>query len=133
VRDTKFRAWDKNTNSMCSSSIIAGENIKGYIYSHGCPEQELVEDSDLVIMQFTGLQDYKGIDIFEGDIIEIKPYNKDRFESNLYVIKWDKNYCRFIMDSEVAWKGSICQKLLKEYKVIGNIYENPELFNKEET
>lgn len=64
--------------------------------------------------QFTGLVDRDGIEIYEGDILSA-PLN------DLCVIEWDTDEYRFGVIDEPYWYFD------DQCKVIGNIYENPEL------
>ncbi len=71
--------------------------------------------NELVIMQFTGLHDRKGEEIYEGDIIQI--YNGQ----HLYV-KWD--YDQWGLFDGICNEHSID---IHNDEVIGNVYENREL------
>lgn len=79
------------------------------------------------LMQFTGLKDKNGKEIYEGDIIKYCFWND--VETNLYrewkigKIFWDNEHAKFDVDGSImglfGWD--------KYYEVIGNIYETPEL------
>ncbi|MGA1047841.1 MAG: YopX family protein [Minisyncoccia bacterium] len=74
-------------------------------------------------MQFTGLKDKNGVEIYEGDIVKyIGQLNPDRYK--LFIIEWDDKLAGFY-----AGGGQI--QRTKGYEVIGNIYETPELLDKD--
>ena len=71
-RAIKFRAWDKPENKMTYEvqnqydwNILSGECFG-----------ELLRDNDYIIMQFTGLKDKNGKDIYEGDIIDLHRFTQ---------------------------------------------------------
>ena len=74
------------------------------------------------IGQYTGLKDKNGKEIYEGDIYSIIKYDIDDIgHKEIHTVKFDEILCRFNVnkfDSEA-------------YKIIGNIYDNPELVKEE--
>ncbi len=64
-----------------------------------------------VIMQYTGLKDKNGVEIYEGDVVSI-----GRKEPEIYVVKWIGQRFYPALTSFTV-------------EVIGNIYENPELLD----
>jgi len=93
------------------------------------------------LMQFTGLLDKNGKEIYEGDILEIntKVNVSDNFfeepceveQSITASIVFNNAICGFdlsIIEPDLHLKGySLSEDLTDEYEVIGNIYQNPEL------
>lgn len=120
MREIKFRAWEPRFKNMWSHDEI-------YIYK-GRPRFNSDYDhvglaEDGILMQYTGLHDKNGREIFEGDIV--KTANGRVLEVS-YNIPWTS----FILTNKYRQcdcerLGSYCTELL--FEVIGNIYENPEL------
>jgi uncharacterized phage protein (TIGR01671 family) len=85
---------------------------------------DCVKMSELSFMQCTGLKDRNDKLIFEGDIVEID-WKDSRYEVAISQITWDQERSQFCVgigsQTEVSWS----------HKVIGNIYENPELLENE--
>lgn len=107
MREFKFRAWHIKNKSMCFFDF---EKMKKDVYQMGHFMSLLNGDYGDVLMQYTGLKDKFGIEIFEGDIIYVE-YN-------------------YLGSMPVVFKqGSfnILKYDIKRCKVIGNIHENPEL------
>jgi uncharacterized phage protein (TIGR01671 family) len=115
-RVIKFRAWDEVTKEMLRPEGHADRNrlrvsFSGTVFEDGSPV-------NLVLMQFTGLTDKNGKEIFEGDIVQCNLVN--------YVVRYDWLFPKFVL----GINNKSCRDFWpsqEEYEVIGNIYENPEL------
>mgnify|MGYP001569391785 CR=1 FL=1 len=114
TREIKFRAWDKKNKIM-----IDWNHLRAFKDGWWNNSQELP------IMQFTGLHDKNGKEIYEGDILK---HILDGFEPHeLLSVYWDEELNGFSshsLDKEHLYQTPIMNN---EYEVIGNIYENPEL------
>jgi len=120
-REIKFRAWNKTNKWMDDEFCIHAD---GSIYQdarkvHNTPYQEIeTAYDDLIIMQFTGLLDRNGKEIYEGDIMQhVNPF------SYLFIVNWDDEVGEFIFNSGCT--GYLVNDT--SFEVIGNIHENPEL------
>ena len=115
-REIKFRAWDAVNKMMDCDVFINGD---GSVYDYASPTYNTpnieIERQYFTIMQYTGMQDECGEDIYEGDII-IWEYSKKPQE-----VFWDNSICGFSTKYYHLWRT------VKKVKVVGNIYENPEL------
>ena len=128
----KYRAWDKLTNKMFPVGIIDYTLRSVYIEE---PNGLYVERDfdDIELMQFTGLKDKNGKEVFEGDFI------KDSEDFIAQVI-YDEKYVGFGLDYQPAFKDIkgltvTFDELKNEYQntfeVIGNIWEDGELLKGE--
>lgn len=82
--------------------------------------------SNIKIMQFTGLKDKNGKECFEGDIVKMLDwgFRKKNKVLGIYKVIWDYE--------EKGWRltpspNIDAYNILRNFEVIGNIYENPEL------
>ncbi len=145
-RPIKFRAWRADKNKMLVGEDIYLEDSPIRITldgksifrdnDHGCNDpdccggrSEFDTYAKVILMQFTGLHDKNGKEIFEGDIVQFH-FNKDwcegdylpkeRFEVSLEKFGlWCKGE-NFGYEGELLLQPSGCE-------VLGNIYENPGL------
>lgn len=121
MKDIKFRVWDKVSEKMYDVGML--DFITGHIV---CSEKdnykELVNDSSemVVLMQYTGLKDRNGDEIYEGDIIEY--LYKDNF-GIIGTIEYSSDSYHIVVEKEY---GDLYGFNLK-IGIIGNIHENPEL------
>lgn len=114
-REIKFRAWEKHLKVMYVPRALTFSTNKMVVAElrHG---NEIQGEIDDILMQCTGLKDKNGKEIYEGDIIEDE-VGRDPiiFQSGMFCVgkDGDESLWWFVLNSD--------------FKVIGNIYENPEL------
>jgi uncharacterized phage protein (TIGR01671 family) len=121
MRETKYRIWDDKFRQMCQVSRIQFEDPKK-VEGYGLTSPFGYRDIDISIfplLQYTGLKDKNGKEIYEGDIIRM-PANKRRPE---YIGKVYFIDCGF----EIHLSGSDWMPMEETNEVIGNIYQNPNL------
>lgn len=110
TREIKFKAWDISKKKMLYPKL----------WDNTMPSNW---ESFYTLLQFTGKKDSKGVEIYDGDIIEF--YEREwGGKDNIHVVSWDE------YNAEWSWGGGSTGDM--EYRtVIGNIYENPELTPKQ--
>ena len=133
-REIKFRAWLKDENKMYSVSELQlsqdgvvccnlGDYEGPYFY---------VDLKDIELMQYTGLKDKNGVEIYEGDVFI------DEYDGYIGVIKYGKKFAWFIVEwyinshsKEPCDDEPLGHINIHNIEVIGNIYENLELLEVE--
>lgn len=132
----KFRAWHKTWEEMCKVKQIRF-NDDGNVTRVLVKGRELVKGvnfgsdtrlDEIELMQSTGLVDKEGTEVFEGDILHHQIQTEYTF-----IVKYDKDKTRWYGDGlSRTYRIDLMKRFMQYYKVIGNIYENPELLEVEE-
>jgi len=119
-REIKFRAWSLERgmiNELPSEALIIDENEGTLICGRNLSNGDWEEP---ILMQFTGLKDKKGKDIYEGDVVKA-----DWREGNWEIVFADGGFMMNIIPDSHA------QVFIQneEVQIIGNIHENSDLIN----
>ena len=88
---------------------------------------EVIEDEEWELMQYTGLKDMNGKEIYEGDIVDITSPHHRNIKTLQEVVFRDGSYQAKY--SDFGWEGEDIIHL-PDCKVVGNIYEDKELIEK---
>lgn len=117
MRRIKFRAFEVKTKMMHQNVLLLPNNRKSSL-------NELLEGigKKAILMQFTGLKDKNGKDVYESDILQVRSYR-------VAVVWFAEGACFRYSTSD----GNLNSPLnYDDIEVIGNCWENPELLTKKE-
>lgn len=145
AREIKFRAWDKKDKVM---RIVYGVLFKR-VSNKGNRANDIVELhcsdyegqraiilshferplEDIELMQFTGLLDKQGKEIYEGDILAPMPNDYNPEYTGNWIMTFDRGtfLAESVDDRYETWAPYWTEQ---QFEIIGNIYENPELLQK---
>ena len=104
MREIKFRVWDNN-------KWFIDDNKPGHLLGYAI-------DFNKPIMQYTGLKDKNGKDIYEGDVVAV--------DLEDWIVKWDDDEAMSWLHKDEKW-NTLSIHREDEIEVIGNIHENPGL------
>ena len=122
LREIKFRCWDKKCKQedlqMFSWEEMKDTQMNDFFSNH---------NKRYKLMQYTGLKDKNGMEVYEGDIVREQ---RKRFKDKHFVAKWNNGIGSYtfkpVDKSATSWP---CFNIgtVENLEVVGNIYENPEL------
>jgi len=133
MREIKFRAWDKKNKKMLYPGnewydICCGA-IEGVLAIPHSSVYDGVENKskEWIPMQYTGLKDKNGREIYEGDIVRFKDWWDEEMVGE---VRYSEKDMAFTIVNDF-WDGFPIM-YADDLEVIGNIYENPELLEEAE-
>lgn len=131
MRDIKFRAWDIKRNKMWSSEQLGNDQVgllpdgRGFANISGESHDRTVLFEHLIPLQYTGLKDKNGVDIYEGDIVKSRTLKYKRiFEKGKVVFKKGKFSIIYYDFTKLEYDLDYMHIFVE---VIGNIYNTKEL------
>lgn len=145
MREIKFRAWDKLNKEMINIESINFQERR--VYRNDVSYRNF---NDTELMQYTGLRDMKGKEIYVGDVvkliytgIEISTDRLEVLKRFVGIIKYENGIFKIVRTEKSVIESKyfeIEQKKVSEIfiyskiydlEVVGNIYENPELLEED--
>jgi uncharacterized phage protein (TIGR01671 family) len=127
MREIKFRAWDKIRERMShaiSPYIALDGEIKHVAVDDFKGSCNTLFETEFELMQYTGLKDKNGKEIYEGDIITVLVFDSNQ-ECTVTEVKFVKyNSCSFdVYNPDGTWEIFL-EDVQEDCEIIGNIYEH---------
>lgn len=112
-REIKFRVWDKGYRVMINGVIVGTQMLN-----------EFFQRDDYEFSQYTGRKDKDEVEIYENDLVR---YNT----GEVWAVEWSTRLSAFIYVNRLDKRLSSHEQTMDMHgvKVIGNIFENPELLS----
>ena len=133
MRNLKFRFYAKKSKKFITLPRVWMRENGELNYDY--------EGEDLIVNQWTGLLDKNGMEIYEGDILNSDYKPIETYEFSWYergIVKYYPVFARFGLEFYSPFGGEgytgkeqHISDYIKDWDLIGNVYENPELLNKE--
>ena len=125
MREIKFRAWIKDMmwypDKLSPFHKIAAPYILKLDPQSIDDKSSIMDEIGFTLMQYTGLKDKNGVEIYEGDVVEWE----DRTADDMY--GGDVIYPNEAVEFKGAAFYPVSMMPGEEFEVIGNIYENGDL------
>lgn len=128
MREIKFRAWDEVNGKMRWGNDNLMLTLGGCLHWDFAGNVEPIpkHENNYTLMQYTGLKDSEGREIYEGDILLHHHTVKDWIAPP---IEWGMPWESCYGSSGIGYK--LDQECASDAEVIGNRVENPELIEEE--
>lgn len=128
MRDIKFRIWDTENNEMLKVQELDFEPTfyGGRIAIRPDQYNDYFDTEDMILMQYTGLKDKNGKEIYEGDIIQYEDITKG-------LVRYSEKYAQYVLVNTGSVKDEfepLGDYNMEVFEIIGNEYDNPDLLEK---
>lgn len=115
-REIKFRAWDKENEEMLEVEDLHWDYTTGEFLIRTTMYSDYFNTDEMALMQYTGLKDKNGLEIYEGDILE-NPYSDDRA-----TVEWSEEDGMFVLIIDDV-ETNFSNEKSTDWEVMGNIYD----------
>lgn len=132
MREIKFRCWDTENKQMLKVQELDFEDTfyGGRLSIRADMYNDYFDIEDMILMQYTGIKDKNGKEIYEGDIIKICAEGLGG--EAIGKIVYDEYDLAFVLRNEIEELSEYLWYAEQQIEVIGNIYDNPKLLEKGE-
>lgn len=151
-REIKFRAWyhhkhnsdngwmeylELGINELYQDVFLLAKDFPRSGTGHYVPLKGFRHEKDFALMQYTGLKDKEGVEIYEGDILKWWVDSVNEFSKYPLIVVWEQSgftlfsklFSRFGLPDGSQCTVEQARGYMRDSEVIGNIYENPELLD----
>jgi uncharacterized phage protein (TIGR01671 family) len=124
MREIKFKAWCEEMNDY-----VCDEDLSQFVWRIEQGQLSLYDPlfaiKELVLMQYTGLKDKNGVEIYEGDLLRL--WREDGEYYKPLEVHYCALWCQFVVEDVQNKEQFGIRQDFEEFEVIGNIHSNPEL------
>lgn len=140
MKDIKFKVYDIIRNKICEKCHYVDFFTQEIHVEDENGEFDILDFEDSILLRFTGLKDINGVDIYQGDVVRWDD-NSDGKYWRICEVMWEKSHF-VLVGITVDWKdlntlrkvefkfGQFRYEMDGELEIIGNIYENPDIFKR---
>ena len=119
MREQKFRVWDKIKETMLKPQAISFDTQSSVTFAVSVPGKSWEPIGKFELLQWTGFSDQNGIDVYEGDLVNIL--------SVVYKIIWNETLAAFELIALGSSSGGN-MSAVTDGSVIGNAFQNAGLY-----
>lgn len=131
-REIKFKAWDnlnKNMHEVNRINFTGRITVDSKLFKN---DTRFLTLENAILLQYTGLKDKNGVDIYEGDIVQIKGHAFQKKPGDFTGIEIDGFYpVTYTERMELVAGQWLLMHQLPYITVVGNVYEHPHLLERD--